>query len=39
MARVIIQGEENDRGPVPNKPYGFCGRKASCLLTYTLTPY
>ena len=21
--------------PIPNKPYGFCGRKASCLLTYT----
>ena len=23
--------------PVPNKPYGFCGRKASCLLTYLMT--
>ena len=20
--------------PVPNKPYGFCGREAPCLLTY-----
>ena len=24
------------RLPVPNKPYGFCGRKASCLFTYLL---
>ena len=22
--------------PVPNKPYGFCGRSAPCLLTYAL---
>ena len=26
--------------PIPNKPYGFCERKAACLLTYLLTiPY
>ena len=23
--------------PVPNKPYGFCGRQAPCLLTYQIS--
>ena len=25
--------------PVPNKPYRFCGRKATCLLTYYRLPH
>ena len=30
----IMREEGGGLLPIPNKPYGFCGRQAPCLLTY-----
>ena len=34
LTRLCVRGGEWS-SPVPNKPYGFCGRKASCTTTTT----
>ena len=35
-ASCINRGQRNTATPVPNKPYGFCGRLALCLLAFLL---